>query len=93
MARKIRKKHSNEFKLKVALAAIKGDMTVTEMCSEFGVSSSQIYGWKDQLLQRGTDIFADQRRADSKQKEIDKLHRLLGKASAEIDLLSNVLDR
>jgi len=93
VGRKIRKQHSNEFKLKVAIAAIKGDMTVAEMCSEFGVSSSQIYGWKDLLLQRGTAIFADQRTTDTEQKEIDKLHRLLGKASAEIDFLSNVLDR
>ena len=93
MARKIRKKHSDDFKLKVALAAIKGEMSVAEMCAEFGVGTSQIYGWKDLLLQRGTAIFADQRGADTQKKEVDKLHRLLGKASAEIDLLSNVLDR
>jgi transposase-like protein len=93
MARKIRKKHSDEFKLKVALAAVKGDKSVADMCNEFGVSSSQIYNWKDLLLQRGTAIFADQRIVDDKQKEIDKLHRLLGKASAEIDFLSNVLDQ
>ena len=93
MARKIRKKHSDEFKLKVALTAMQGDKTVAEMISEFGVSSSQIYGWKDLLLQRGASIFSDKRCSDNKQKEIDKLHRLLGKASADIDFLSNVLDR
>ncbi len=84
MARKIRKKHSDEFKLKVALAAIRGEMTVAEMCSEFGISSSQIYGWKDLHLTRGGLVFSDKRCTDDKQKEINKLHRLLGKASADI---------
>lgn len=93
MTRKIRKKHSDKFKLKVALAAIKGDKTVAEMCSEFGVSSSQIYGWKDLLIARGEAIFTDKRSTDTQEKEINKLHRLLGKAAAEIDFLSNVLDR
>ena len=31
MARKIRKKHNDTFKLKVALAAIKGDKSVAEI--------------------------------------------------------------
>jgi len=43
MARKIRKAHSNTFKLKVALAAIKGDRSVAEMIQEFGVAGTQIY--------------------------------------------------
>ena len=93
MARKIRKRHSDDFKLKVALEAIKGDKSVAEMCSEFGISSSQIYGWKDLLLARGVAVFADKRSANNQKKEVDKLHRLLGKATAEIDFLSNVLDR
>ena len=93
MARKIRKKHSDAFKLKVALAALKGDKTVAEMCNEFGVSSSQIYGWKDKLIEQGATVFADKRRADNQKNEVDRLHRLLGKITAERDFLSHVLDR
>ena len=92
MARKIRKKHSDAFKLKVALAAIKGDKSVAEMCSEFGISSSQIYGWKDMLLERGVTIFKDKRCADKDKKDVDRLHRIIGKITAERDLLSSVLD-
>ena len=93
MAGKIRKKHSDTFKLKVALAAIKGDKTVVEMCHEFGVASSQLYAWKKQLEERGAAIFADKRFAENQKDEIDKLHRLLGKITAERDFLSHVLDR
>ena len=37
-----RKKHSPEFKAKVALAAIKGEKTVAELSSHFQVHSSMI---------------------------------------------------
>jgi transposase-like protein len=44
-----RRTHSPEFKSKVAVAAIQGDLTMAEMVKKFDVHANQITEWKKQL--------------------------------------------
>ena len=52
-----RKKHSKELKARIALDAIKGQKTMSELASEYEVHANQISRWKKQLLEAAPDIF------------------------------------
>ena len=53
MSRRPRRNHSAEFKAKVALAAVRGDRTLSELASQFDVHPNQITQWKTQFLDSG----------------------------------------
>lgn len=61
MARK-RVVPSSGLKAKVALAAVQGRQTLAELASQFGVHPIQIGRWRQQLLDRATELFEDGRR-------------------------------
>ena len=52
-----RKQHTAAFKAQVALAAVKGDRTVNELASQYGVHPTLIHGWKKQLLTGAEGLF------------------------------------
>jgi transposase-like protein len=54
-----RKTHSAARKAQVALAALKGDRTVSELASQFGVHPTLIHTWKKQLLAGAEEVFAN----------------------------------
>lgn len=55
--RRARRSHSSAFKAKVALAALREDKTMTELCKEFKLHPTHINEWKRQLLERAADVF------------------------------------
>ena len=95
MTTTLRKKpHSGAFKFKVALAALKGDKTVAELCQEFGVVSSQVYKWKQSLAEHGSKIFDEAQPSEKEhENQISTLHKVIGKLKAENDFLEQVLGR
>ena len=91
----IRKKpHSNEFKFKVALEAIRGEKTIAALCQEFGVVSSQIAKWKKVVLEEGSCVFKGSGSAKPVENhDIEKLHATIGRLKIENDFLEHVLKR
>lgn len=85
--------HSPEFKSKVALAAIKGDKTLTELAQQYGINSNLIVKWKKQLIDNSNEIFASGKRlAPDRESEIQSLQAKIGQLTMENDFLSKALD-
>ena len=57
MMRRARRNHSPAFKAKVALAAIRGEKTMSELAQQFDVHPNQIKQWKEQLLASVPEVF------------------------------------
>ena len=56
MTRRPRRNHTPAFKAKVALAAIKGEMTLAQLAEHFDVHPNQITTWKAQLQEGAADV-------------------------------------
>lgn len=85
----IRKRHTADFKSKVALEAIRQQQTTNELTTKYGVHATQINAWKKQALSAIPAAFRNGREpeAQDRQAEIDELHRQLGQVVAERDWL------
>lgn len=80
------------FKSKVALEAIKGQKTISEIASEYEVHPNQVSQWKRQLRDGLEDVFTDPRRSGrSEEKEKARLYQEIGRQKVELDWLKKKL--
>ena len=84
-----RKRHSADFKAKVALEAIRGLKTASELASEFQVHPTQISQWKRQLLEALPEVFASPRaqRERSAEELTAPLYEEIGRLKMELEWL------
>jgi len=87
--KKQRKNYSPEFKVKVALEAIKGQKTLNEIASHYEVHPNQVMQWKKQALEGLPDLFSHRRVHLEKEDEILKaqLYQQIGQLKVELDWL------
>jgi len=85
----MRRGHNGAFKAKVALEAIKGEKTLAQLSSEFGVHANQIGLWRKQLIKELPSLFSDRRKKRDKQQDalISELYRQIGQLKVEGDWL------
>ena len=84
-----RKQHSAKFKAKVALEALKGLKTVSQLAQQYEVHPTQISHWKRQLLEATEPFFAPTRsRADPSEERLQApLYEQIGRLKIENDFL------
>ena len=92
--RRKRRNHSSAFKAKVALAALKGDKTLSQLAEQFEVHPNQIQVWKKQLLSSAEDVFGrgETERRDH-EREVEQLRAKIGELTMSADFLVKALGR
>jgi transposase len=90
-----RRKHSPVFKAKVALEALRGEKTISELASQYEIHPNQITQWKKMLAEDAAGIF-DKNQPKKPQDEkalIRKLYQEIGQLKVEKDFLEDSLGR
>jgi transposase len=95
MSRRPRRNHTPAFKAKVALAAVKGEMTLAQLAEHFDVHPNQITTWKAQLQEGAADVFGPSTGNGAAQPAIDVklLHAKIGELTLENDFLEGALTK
>jgi len=94
MTKRSRRTHSPAFKAKVALAAVKGEKTLSELAQQFDVHPNQITTWRSQLLEGAAGVFG-QEKTEAKEAAVDMkaLHAKIGELTLENDFLEGALSK
>jgi transposase len=90
-----RKRYSADFKAKVALEAIRGDLTLVELAAKHGVHHRMITAWKRQAVDGMATTFsgADETTKSTNEAELEKLHVKIGQLVIERDFLAKASGR
>ena len=84
---KKRKKYNSRDKFRIALEAVRGEKTLSELSSKTGVQTTQISKWKRQLLDKGSSIFERNmgKQEVETEKEENELYEQIGRLKMELE--------
>jgi len=93
MSRK-RRQYSASFKARVALEALRGDKTISEISSRFEIHPNQVGKWKKQALENLPSLFEHGKSSESREQEelVEELYRQIGKLQTELTWLKKNCD-
>ena len=89
MKNKQRKSYTAAFKVKIALEAIKGQRTINEIATHYGVHPNMVTQWNKQAIESLPDVFSTRRERDAQGEEALKaeLYQQIGQLKVELDWL------
>ncbi len=90
-----RRKHSPAFKAKVALEALRGEKTITELAGQYEIHPNQILQWKKTLAEEATGLFENKHVKKPKDEKalVNRLYQQIGQLKVEKDFLEDSLGR
>ena len=86
-----KRKYTAQFKAKVAFEAAKGDKTITQIASEYGIHPQQVRAWKKEFLENLHLVFEKENQTKELKKALDKAYKKIGQLEVEKDFLSKIL--
>ena len=94
MSKTTRKRYSAEFKAKVALEAIRGELTISQLGAKHGVHQTMINAWKKQAMENLSTVFEGRPEVGkTREEDIEKLHAKIGQLVVERDFLAKAFGR
>ena len=92
-----RKRYTADFKAKVALDALRGELTTGQLSAKHGIHQTMVSEWKRQAMEGLTAVFSGkataQERAKAAEADVEKLHAKIGQLVVERDFLAKVSGR
>jgi transposase len=90
-----RKRYSAEFKARVAMEALRGELTVSQLATKHGVHQTMIGDWKRQAMEGLVSVFSGKTEAKEgiREEELEKLHAKIGQLVVERDFLAKASGR
>ena len=88
-----RKRYSADFKAKVALEALRGELTTAQLATKHGIHQTMVGEWKKQAMEGLTAVFSDRSAAAetaraASEADVEKLHAKIGQLLMERDFLA-----
>jgi transposase len=92
-----RARYSADFKAKVALEALRGELTTAQLAAKHGIHQTMVGEWKRQAMEGLAAVFsgksAAQETAEAAEADVEKLHVKIGQLVVERDFLAKASGR
>ena len=92
-----RTRYSAEFKARVALEALRGELTTAQLAAKHGIHQTMVGDWKRQAMEGMAGVFSGKTAAQESvragEAEVEKLHAKIGQLLVERDFLAKASGR
>ena len=82
---------NSEFKVRVVLEMISGEKGLMEASREYGIKDTVLSRWKQEFLERATQVFEQPQNDHPEQERIAELERMVGRLTMQLDMAKKVL--